>query len=147
MKVYHLNILSDVETVNEYNRTGGDTPRFRMHRDIVIGGEHAPRAAACAYSEGEYQLVLEMPDGNCESALEVAWELTNNLTDRGWVRQLMTGDLDCTFHNLGATQDHRSSQVGDIVERQGKFFMVAGAGFTELPQLSSRNVQLTGDQS
>jgi hypothetical protein len=143
MKVYHLNILGTDEDVREYNRTGGDTPRFRMHRAIVTGhgSVRQCQAAACGYSEGEYQLVVEMPDGNCcEGALEVAWELTNNTNDRGWVRTMFTKPLDCTIHNA-PRNEHRSSAVGDIVEREGSYFLVCGIGFQPLLQLGSRNVQ------
>lgn len=140
MKVFHLNILGTDEDVTEYNRTGGDTPRFRMHRDITMGhSDRAVQAAECAFSEGEYQLVLEMPDGNCDSALEIAWELTQNLTEGGWVRKLFHGSLDCTIHGLKLPRNnqHRSSMVGDIVARDGQLYLVAGVGFTPLTKALS----------
>lgn len=123
MKVYHLNILATQADFDEVNRVGWDGhPRFTMHADITSGDTDA---AAAAFSEGFYKEVCTMYDrfGGQELDLDDAFVKTQNI-DKPW-------------DPMGK---HRSTTVGDIIERKGRFYMVAAFGFEELEALSNNRV-------
>ena len=76
---------------------------------------------------------------NCLESLEAAYEMTQNLTGAGWVwefsQEKILRHLPEYCHTSVIGGSARSTSVGDIIERDGHFYMVAGAGFVELEQL------------
>ena len=139
MKVYHLNIMTDelAKRMNSGEVDRDTDPRCRMYYDITWdGNEHA---AACAYSEGEYKEVALVPDGNCLKSLDAAYAMTQNLSEGGWIwefsQRKILRQLPEYCHTSVIGGSARSTSVGDILERDGHFYMVAGVGFVELEQL------------
>lgn len=123
MKVFHLNILATKEDVKELNRVGWDGhPRFAMHADIT-GGDL--KAAAAGFSEGAYKLVAKLSD---DRSMDEAFRLTNHISEDWTTDPERSGMMVYTSEDLG----NRSTSVGDVIEKDGKRFMVASFGFEEL---------------
>jgi len=126
MKVHHLNILATEADHIELNRVGWDGhPRFKMHADITFGDL---KAAQAAFIEGAYKHVATIET----TSMEQAFELTNSIQ---WPWQENT--VRVRFLHMEAHADRaRSTSVGDIIENDGEFFMVAGFGFERLDAIS-----------
>ena len=143
MKLYHENIMTRdfIRRVNNSRDRASDV-RVTMHRDIADGNA---KAAACAYSEGEYKEVANLPDGNCLKSLEAAWVMTQNLTDGGWVWEIAQAKILRRIPEYVYTSviggSARSTSVCDIIERQGIFYLVARTGFTELRGLTIKSAK------
>lgn len=121
MKVYHLAIIETAEDVNEYNRTGGETPRFQMHRDIsfgsIGGADRWMPAVKAAWIEGAYKQVCELRN---DLSLDDAFHVTQNI-EKSW----------------DPAGIHRSTSVGDVIEKDGELFAVASFGFEKLEGISA----------
>lgn len=118
MKVFHLNILATKADVDELNRVGWDGhPRFTMHADITSGDL---KAATAGFSEGAYKHVATMGD---ELNLEDAFRLTNHIETEWQQNPEVTPAGD---------DGQRSTSVGDLIEKDGDVYMVAGFGFEKL---------------
>jgi hypothetical protein len=68
---------------------------------------------------------IELIDENIDKSLSLAYELTNSI-DSAWYDN---ADIDVANN---AKEGCRSTSVGDIIQIQGKSYMVAGCGFIEI---------------
>jgi phosphate-selective porin len=108
VNVFHLKSLTD-EQFDRVNRVGWDGGAdLSRHANITMLGDID--SARAAWDESGYELVASVDTDD----LEVAFIKTQNL-DRDW-------SLDAT----------RSSSVGDVFERDGHRYLVAGVGFKEI---------------
>lgn len=83
-------------------------------RDLIFGDA---QLAAVIFSEGGYAEVCSIRD---DLELDDAFRITQNI-DKAW----------------DPAGIHRSTMVGDIIEKDGVYHMVANFGFEKLDQLSA----------
>jgi hypothetical protein len=122
IRVHHLNIIATKADRDELDRVGW-TGKFAVHATITAGGEKAPDLAAVAFSEGAYKHVADVDLDD----LEDAFRLTNH------IHSVWNENTDAHVEPQPGPQ--RSTSVGDIIERDGEFFLVAPFGFETITQL------------
>lgn len=116
IKVHHVKRLTN-EQVLRVNAFGWDgSPETKRYADITCHGD--VKVVAEGWKAGDYEHVGSVEGDD----LDVAFEKTNHI-DQPW-----TQNAGVSFKKL----DVRSSSVGDVFEREGKFYVVAGCGFQEV---------------
>ena len=136
IRVLHLNVNVVYDTLNtEEDRRTTFQKEVCRHYYAITGyiGEEGDIVKACTWllENGIYKLVahLSVEDELTEIGhLERGWRMTNTI-DRYWPENVhsLAGS---TFTVFG--KEHRSSSVGDLFILDGKKFMAATCGFTEV---------------
>ncbi len=122
--IYHLASLDSkiaVDQLNGPNGGWGSHPIFERYADITLSGDVAQVKAA--WEANEYKAVAIVCDQHGDD-LDTAFTLTNNIHE-AWTAN--EGVI-----TLGPKHRQRSTSVGDLMEIDGKFHVVAGVGFKEL---------------
>lgn len=129
MKVYQLNILATKADHEELNRVGWNGhPKYEMMADITVGGNKQLSAAQAAYTEGFYKLVATLDSDD----LEDGFRLTNSIARPWQENEYLAPGVNFKAHAYRA----RSTTVGDIIEKDGEYFLVASIGFNRLDMIS-----------
>lgn len=121
IKVYHFNSLTESERMRLNSSDGGwdSEPKFSRYADITTGfSKRFIPQVLMAIALGEYTAVAEVAAHDLDWAyrstnhIEVSWTENENVT--------------------ALLEEVRSTSVGDIMEKDGEFYVVASMGFTKL---------------
>ncbi len=130
--IYHLSSLDSEfarDRLNsgdsEGNKGWGSHEVFSRYADITMGGKVDQVKAA--WAAGEYKAVALISDQHPED-LDTAFRLTNHI-EAAWT----ANDGVIT---LGPKDRQRSTSVGDLMEIDGQFHLVASFGFENLGALA-----------
>jgi hypothetical protein len=100
-----------IQSTREMNSTFDDNKRLEIAKD--------------ALRHNQYIRVAEFEADENEKPLSLAYELTNSI-DFPWYERT---NINVSLH---AREGCRSTSVGDIIQVQGRSYMVAGIGFIEI---------------
>jgi hypothetical protein len=122
IKIHHFNSL----TKDEQNRLNGanggwdSDPKFARYADITMGfSDRFTNQVHAAWELNEYHPVAVIDTDDLDVAFEKTNHITHDWRENKEVAEILDGRA-------------RSSSVGDIFEKDGKFFIVASCGFTEI---------------
>ena len=120
IKVYHFNSLTREERNRLNGADGGwdSEPKFSRYADVTQGfSKRFISSVGIAIALGEYTHIA-----NVDGDMNDAFRLTNHI-ESSWTEN----------DGVEALKDEvRSTSVGDIMEKDGEFFVVAPVGFTKL---------------
>lgn len=117
IKVLHYKRLTDDERKRLNSSDGGwdSEPRFTRYANVTTLADHDAVREALLLNEYESVAIIPTDD------LDEAYRLTNHIDD-DW-----TKNPDVTYVNVGPA---RSSSVGDILVRDGAYYLVEPWGFS-----------------
>lgn len=119
VRVFHLTNLNADER-RRLNRGGWDSdPKFTRHADITFGmSKVLADQVKIAWLEGEYHEAAVVKT----DSLDWAYQQTNNIS-HVWN---LNDDV------VALTDQFKSTSVGDVMLKDGKFYVVASMGFEEI---------------
>ena len=121
IKVYHYNSLtkSEVDRLNGADGGWDSESRFSRYADITSGFKGIDSVVE-AWNLDEYTYVANVDTNDRDEA----YYLTNH-TEYDWT-------LNYQASVIGTGERQRSTSIGDILENNGTYYVVASVGFKEV---------------
>ena len=133
IRVFHLNSLTREERDRLNGSEGGweSEPRFSRYADITTGfSKRLADQVAEAWKLGEYHEAADV----ATDSLDWAYHQTNNIS-HVWN---LNDDVEAL------TDQFKSTSVGDVMLKDGKFYVVAPVGFEEIDLV---DIDLTDEEA